>query len=416
MATSTVTLDKAYFETLLRRAQFHTGGVDFTTPVHVPTVTIPKADHDSLVSSARQYANLRRNLYRGGIAEETLAILIKDDAPANENGDTTTYSAADETSDGGAFLQQQSATNTQATGGQDYTFGRNSNYTPRSDLRPKDTNGFHTHSQINDDFAFMPEGTDGFYDGGSGNNDSQPRFQRQQYDKFAKRTILLANLPEGVTHADIVDVIRGGMLLDIYVRTHDRTASVSFLEEAAAHEFFRHVKRHDLYIRGKRAEIRWNDRQFILPGHVANKVAIGATRNLVIQNRSPKHTEDLIRDDLEHIHNLVVIKVRFSGQNAYISTNSVHNAMFARTCMMSRATYKGAKIEWDNDECAAPLEKPTLARKENLAAKKKDAPLMNRFQLLNMDGTEDDSDDDEHDTSGISLPTAMTSSTLGVVA
>lgn len=412
---STVTLEKAYFETLLRRAQFHTGGVDFTTPVHVPTVTIPKADHDSLLSSARQYANLRRNLYRGGIADETLAILIKDDGTANEDGDTAIFPAVDETSDGGAFPQQQSATNAPATGGQDYTFGRNSNYTPRSDQRPKDSNGFHTHSQM-DDFAFMPEGTDGFYDGGSGNNDSQSRFQRQQYDKFAKRTVLLANLPEAVTHSDIVAVVRGGMLLDIYLRTHDRTASVSFLEEAAAHEFFRYVKRHDLYIRGKRVDIRWNDRQFILPGHVANKIAIGATRNLVIQNRSPKHTEEMIRDDLEHIHNLVVINVNFSGQNAYISTNSVHNAMFARTCMMSRATYKGSKIEWDSDECAAPLERPLQTRKENISPKKKDAPLMNRFQLLNLDGTDDDSEVDDHDASGITLPTAMTASTFGVVA
>ncbi len=219
-------------------------------------------------------ANLRRNLYRGGIAEETLAasppylliqtlfidwmliyihqILIKDDTPTNENGGTTIYSTVDDTSDGGALLPQQSATNSQAAAGQDYTFGRNSNYTPRSDLRPKETNGFQTQSQMNDDFTYMPDGTDGFYDGGSGNNDPQPRFQRQQYDKFAKRTILLVNLPEGVTHADVVDVVRGGMLLDIYLRTHDRTASVSFLEEAAAHDFFRHVKRHDLYIRGKR--------------------------------------------------------------------------------------------------------------------------------------------------------------------
>ena len=76
---------------------------------------------------------------------------------------------------------------------------------------------------------------------------------------------------------------------------------------------------------------------FVLPGHVANKIAIGATRNLVIHNRSPKHTEEAIRDDLEHIHNLVVIKISVSGDNVYISTNSVHNAMFARTCMMSRA-------------------------------------------------------------------------------
>lgn len=81
-----------------------------------------------------------------------------------------------------------------------------------------------------------------------------------------------------------------------------------------------------------------------------------------------------------------------------------------------RSTYKGSKIEWDNDECAAALDKPIPARKENLPTKKKDAPLMNRFQLLNMDGTEDGSEDDDHDTSGITLPTAMTSSTIGLVA
>lgn len=251
---------------------------------------------------------------------------------------------------------------------QDYTYGRNANYTPRNDSRQKESNGYGNgvsysngngngydyHMQTNgEDFGFMPDGADGFFDEESGNNDFQPRRQRQQYDKFAKRTIILANLPEIATHEDITDAVRGGLLLDVYLRSNDRTASVSFLEESAAHEFYSYVKRYDLYIRGKRVsilpsgalaeanlaqvEIRWNDRQFILPGHVANKVGIGATRNLVIYNCSPKHTEEKIREDLEHIHNLIVIKVTFSGGNCYISTNSVHNAMFARTCMMSRA-------------------------------------------------------------------------------
>lgn len=41
---------------LLCRAQFDTtGGHDFSTPIDVPTVTIPKSDHDHLLSSARQY-------------------------------------------------------------------------------------------------------------------------------------------------------------------------------------------------------------------------------------------------------------------------------------------------------------------------------------------------------------------------
>lgn len=83
--------------------------------------------------------------------------------------------------------------------------------------------------------------------------------------------------------------------------------------------------------------IKWADRHFILPGHVANKIAVGATRNLVIRRCSAHHTENSIREDMEHIHNLVVIKVEFVGGSCFVKTNSVHNAMFARTCMMSRA-------------------------------------------------------------------------------
>lgn len=421
MATSTVTIDKAYFETLLRRAQFHTSGVDFTTPVHLLTVTIPKTDHDTLLDISRQYANLQRNLYRGGITEETLAILIKDDDSVNENGDPTVHSTTADTAGGSLFLNPQPLQETQygdsnlGCGRQNYTYGRNANFTPRNrDIKARD-NSLQNNSQTDDCTFMLDDPSDGFYDQGNNDNNYRPRVTRSQYEKFAKRTIQLANLPDSPTHQEIVDVVRGGMLLDIYVRTHDRIASVSFLEEAQAQEFFRHVKRHDLYIRGKRVEIRWNERQFILPGHVANKISIGATRNLVIHDRNPKHTEEVIREDLEHIHNLTVIKVSFVGQNAFISTNSVHNAMFARTCMMSRATYKGSKIEWDEDECAGPLLKPIQFNKENIPPKKKnDAPMLNRFHLLNMDGAESGSlhEEEEKSISGLTFQSAMPPSLL----
>lgn len=417
MASTKVTVEKAYLDTLMRKAQFHTDGVDYSVPVRVPTVTITKVEHDSLLKASREYANLQRNLFRGGVTPETLAVLVNNDTSTEQNGGTISYSTLDDPTDSDAFFPQSLDSATHGTNGnrQDYTYGRNANYTPRGANGQKNgvngyngtngyTNGFnHSH---NDDYGSSPDGVDGFYDG-SPNNDSQPRGgQRQQYDKFAKRTILLSNLPEGTTHAEITEVVRGGMLLDVYVRSNDRNASVSFLEESAAQEFFRYVKRHDLYIRGKRVEIRWNERQFILPGHVANKISTGATRNLVILNYNPKHTEEVIRDDLEHIHNLIVIKVDFRGANCYISTNSVHNSMFARTCMMSRATYKGAKIEWDIDECAAPLERPFKSH-ENVPInnKKEKAPIKNRFELLHLDNDgEDDSEEEEFDHSGISLP------------
>ncbi|KAI9049276.1 hypothetical protein LZ554_007123 [Drepanopeziza brunnea f. sp. 'monogermtubi'] len=410
----TVTLDKTYFETLLRRAQFHTHGVDFTTPITVTTVAIPKADLDNLLKIAREYANLRRNLFRGGIEQETLAILVKDDAAGKENGGT--IETDDPTGSDAFYTQQPESTAPETDGnGRDYTYGRNADYNPRGSYgrRHSGTKGFgnvftngvsnssYDHEN-NDDFSSPDELFD------PSPNDSQSRIPPPKFAKFAKRTVVLSNLAEGTTHADVTNAVRGGMLLDIFLRSNDRSVSVSFLDEDAAQEFFRFVKRHDLYIRGRRVEIRWGERQFILPGHVANKIGIGATRNIIVQNCSPKFTEKMIRDDLEHIHNLVVIDVAFRGQNCYISTNSVHNSMFSRTCMMSRAIYKGSKIEWGPDECAAPLERPVQFRKQREPSQKKENKPMNRFQLLDLDSDEDASSvqEDKLDT-GIHLPSGI---------
>ena len=66
---------------------------------------------------------------------------------------------------------------------------------------------------------------------------------------------------------------------------------------------------------------------------------------------------------------------------------------------MSRATYKGLKIEWYPDECAQPLPKVQHPpKRENIPVpSKKSNPMVNRFQMLNMDGTEDGSGDDDAD-------------------
>jgi hypothetical protein len=143
-------------------------------------------------------------------------------------------------------------------------------------------------------------------------------------------------------------------------------------------------------------EVTWNDRQFVLPRHVANKISQGASRNITIHNVSPVITAESIREDLEHIHNLVVIDTKFENGNAYISLNSVHNSLFARTCMRSRLKFKGMLIDWYPDECGRPLPQIThIPKKENVQLAKKLNPMANRFQLLNLDGTENGSDDGE---------------------
>jgi len=77
------------------------------------------------------------------------------------------------------------------------------------------------------------------------------------------------------------------------------------------------------------------------------------------------------------------------------------------------SAYRGSKVAWDGDECSASLAKPEQPPKVTLAPKKKEAPLMNRFQLLNMDESENDLDSDD-DTSGVTLQSTFAPSTIAV--
>lgn len=132
-------------------------------------------------------------------------------------------------------------------------------------------------------------------------------------------------------------------------------------------------------------QVFWAETHFTLPNHVANKINIGATRNVLIHNAASRHTEASIREDLEHIHNCIVISVKFIGGNAKIETNAVHNAMFARTCMMSRAKYKGSKIEWTKDDCDVPVPEKKIPLMPTTKANKQEVIPTNRFEVLSLD-------------------------------
>lgn len=157
------------------------------------------------------------------------------------------------TSDVGAIQSQVPRSSTQGLshsrpGGQNYTYGRNDNLRRGSNAANGLSNG-----HVFEEFSIVPDmPVDGFSDTGNGYADYS---RRPQYMKHAKRTIQLTNLPDGATYAEITDVVRGGILLDIYIRSNDRIAAISFLEEEPAQAFFHHVRRNDLYIRGRRVSV-----------------------------------------------------------------------------------------------------------------------------------------------------------------
>ncbi|KAL1842829.1 hypothetical protein VTJ49DRAFT_3996 [Mycothermus thermophilus] len=389
-----VTIDRDYFEKLLRRAQFNTDPAPRNG--YQASVVLSRAEYDRLILIAKQYGNLTRNLLRGGVTQETVELLSQDDETIQATHQAVASEAADK-DDGGARLNPPPTPHQVQ---KPVTSG------PPVDTAAADRPPHRRASQYQqrsgswadvdaEDGDYDENGLDSPLEAPPGADYVQPQSQRQQFERNCSRSIQLSNLAEGTTHADITAAVRGGMLLDIFLRSHERAATVSFVNSADARKFFDHVRRNDLYIRNKRVEIKWNDRHFVLPGHVANKIAAGATRNLVLHGYDNRHTEDVIREDLDHIHNLVVVRVEFSSGNCYISLNSVHNAIYARQCMMSRLRYKGKKIAYDADECAQPYPQPPqrkASHRETAPQKKSFAPaLHNRFHLLHLDdGDEDD--------------------------
>ena len=116
-----------------------------------------------------------------------------------------------------------------------------------------------------------------------------------------------------------------------------------------------------------------------------------------------------IRDDLHHIHGLVIVDIDFSKGDMFLSFNAIRLALFARTCLRSQSMYRKCSIEFYADQCAEPLPAVSTRVRSPDKTTHKSRPSLsnrlqsfkNRFQLLSLDGTEDGFEDfDDDNVSG----------------
>jgi len=83
--------------------------------------------------------------------------------------------------------------------------------------------------------------------------EQETRLEEITLDKgHEDRTLLLKGLSNRTTLADIAKAVRGGQVLNLYIREQERTAHVSFVNPLAAKAFLIYAKRADLYVSGKR--------------------------------------------------------------------------------------------------------------------------------------------------------------------
>jgi len=77
--------------------------------------------------------------------------------------------------------------------------------------------------------------------------------QPQRREPRQDHALLFSSLPEDIKHKDLTSIIKGGRLIQIWLREKERSADVTFAEGAAA--FLAYSKRSPFYIRGKRVSL-----------------------------------------------------------------------------------------------------------------------------------------------------------------
>ncbi|KAK5956983.1 hypothetical protein OHC33_001352 [Knufia fluminis] len=214
------------------------------------------------------------------------------------------------------------------------------------------------------------------------------------------RSLVIKGLSKSTTLEDITKAIRGGMVLNLFVRQHLQEAHVAFVNTDDAEKFLLHAKRHDFYIKSKRVHVSWDERQHYMPGGIARRIHNdGASRNLVIRFPKPEVTEQVVRDDLDHINTLEVVSVKTLQGHIFVSLNSVRHALAARSCMMHRLRYKGSRVEFWPDACAEPFppvpRRPPPNQNYHKHQAKHSTNSINRFNVL---CNEDDTSDTAYET------------------
>jgi hypothetical protein len=170
-------------------------------------------------------------LFRGGLTNETLETLLE-----GESGAATDEASYYDCNTKRSLLQSEPTLRGQSRQNQNENF-------PISDATAIGSSPPHAGSQ-RDVSYHQPASSIG----ASPKNDDD-REHLQRIPSQDQRTVLITNLPERTTHKDLVNIVRGGRLLDIFLR-NDRTATISFVEGAA--EFLFYAKRTDIYLYTKR--------------------------------------------------------------------------------------------------------------------------------------------------------------------
>ncbi|WWC69212.1 uncharacterized protein I206_103149 [Kwoniella pini CBS 10737] len=186
--------------------------------------------------------------------------------------------------------------------------------------------------------------------GGSGFMDSNTAGQ------VGNRTVYLGNIHPDTTIEELCNNIRGGMLQQIKYLTEKHIAFITFVDPAAAMQFYQHANTTGLLVTSRRLKVGWGKASGPLTPPLLQAVQAGASRNVYIGQivDFSLFTEEKLRQDFGEFGEIDMINFLAEKGAAFVNFTSIQNAQKAIEGIKLKPEYSVLKIAYGKDRCANP--------------------------------------------------------------
>ncbi|KAJ3020947.1 hypothetical protein HKX48_009480 [Thoreauomyces humboldtii] len=183
------------------------------------------------------------------------------------------------------------------------------------------------------------------------------------------RTIYLGAIHPDVTTKDLCDVIRGGILQNIKYMPDKNIAFVSFIDPAAALNFFNRGSSEGLVLKGKRLKIGWG-KPSPLPAAVSVAVQAGASRNVYIGTIDDAVSEDRLRKDFGEFGDIELVNIIADKNIGFVNFVDLVSAVKAVEVFKNEESrgYGQYRINFGKDRCGNPPRPPRETAAQRAAA------------------------------------------------
>ncbi|WWD16164.1 hypothetical protein CI109_100589 [Kwoniella shandongensis] len=219
-------------------------------------------------------------------------------------------------------------------------------FTPFSPL----TNGFGNFGTPGSGFG-SPIFPGGGYAGASGGF-----MDTNAASQVGNRTIYLGNIHPDTTLEELCNNIRGGMLQQIRFFQDKHIAFVTFVDPAAAMQFYQTANATSLSINARRLKIGWGKHSGPLPPTLLQAIQAGASRNVYIGAIADFNlfTEEKLRQDFGEYGDIDMINFLKEKGAAFVNFTSIMSAQKALEGIKLKPEYTTLRISFGKDRCANP--------------------------------------------------------------